>query len=506
MILHKEKIKLLVYIILLLGIIQTANYIAYHISSIGKESAAGNNQIESVNCNLNKIRQRGKLIALTDNSSTSYFVYKGEPMGYEFELLNSFAKSIGVSLEIVIARDMNEIFYELNNGTVDIVAANLTVTRERSETVSFTEPLMLSRQVLVQRKPGNWQKMSTSEMEKKLLRNTIELINKKIHVRCGSSFYSRLINLSEEIGGKINIVEAPGNQETEQLIGKVANGEIEYTIADENVALLNQTYYPDIDVRTAISFPQKISWATRKNSDELLNELNKWILKKETTLQSIVLYNKYFRSPKEAGKRMESDFFSQKGNKISVYDNLIKTHCKKVGWDWRLLASMIYQESHFDPYAQSWAGSYGLMQIIPATSLKYGIDSIAASPEESISAGTKYLTSIDHYWKDFVTDKSERIKFVLASYNVGLGHVIDARNLAMKYSRDPNIWEDNVGFFILQKSNPRFYNDPIVKYGYCRGQEPSNYVKEILTRFEHYKNVIDVSHPEGVIAGVIHEN
>ena len=146
------------------------------------------------------------------------------------------------------------------------------------------------------------------------------------------------------------------------------------------------------------------------------------------------------------------------------------------------------------------------MQIIPSTSFKYGIDSISASPRESIEAGTKYLLNMNNYWKDFIFEKNERIKFVLASYNVGLGHVIDGRNLAIKYSKDPNKWEDNVAYFVLQKSKPMFYNDLVVKFGYCRGQEPCNYVKEILNRYEHYKNVIDIKYPKGIIATVIHKN
>ena len=489
----KKRIAAILFI--LLGII----YMKYYSYKESNEPKPYNSSSVTA-LDLNKIKQRGKFIALTDNSSTSYFVYKGEPMGYEYELLNAFSKHIGVELEIVIVKNMNTIFDQLNNGEADIIAANLTVTKERAQKVNFTEPLLLTRQVLIQRKPENWQTMTSGEIDKKLIRNTIEIIDKEVHVRKGSSFYSRLLSLSEEVGGKINIIEAPGDNDTEQLISKVASGEIDYTIADENVALLNQTYYPEIDVKTPISFPQKISWAVRKDSPDLLRELNLWLNDDKNTHQYAVLYNKYFQDPKEAGKRIESEFFSNKGSKISVYDDMIKTYSLKIDWDWRLLASMICQESRFNPSAQSWAGAYGLMQIIPATSIRYGIDSIAATPQQSIRAGTSYLLSIDKYWKDYIEDKNERIKFVLASYNVGLGHVIDARNLAIKYNKDPNTWSGNVAEFLLKKSMPKYFNDPIVKYGYCRGQEPYNYVKQILNRFEHYKNVIDTAGNQEIIA------
>ena len=465
------------------------------------KSAAGTTKSAAADFDLDKIKKRGKIIVLTDNNSTSYFMYRGEPMGFEFELLYSFAKQNGLELEMGVTRDMNKIFDPLDKGEVDIVAANLTVTKDRCEKVSFTEPLLYTKQVLIQRKPNGWEKMPQAEVEKKLIRNSTELIGKKIHVRKESSFYARLKSFSDEIGGKIDIVEASGDNYTEQLIEKVANGEIDYTVADENVALINQTYYSNIDVQTAISLPQRIAWATRKNSPLLLNELNNWIKNKKNTTEYTFIFNKYFKNPKAVERRMESDeFFSLTGDKISVYDERIKYYSKAIGWDWRLLASMICQESRFDPAAQSWTGAYGLMQIIPATSLRYGIDSIAATPEQSLRAGTAYLMRIDNYWKDYIKDKDERIKFVLASYNVGLGHVIDARTLTIKYNRKPNLWDNHVAYFLLQKSKPRFYADPVVKFGYCRGEQPYNYVKEILSRFEHYKNFIELeSDPESAV-------
>lgn len=456
-----------------------------------------------VDFDLDKIKKRGKIIVLTDNNSTNYFVYRAEPMGFEFELLYAFAKQNGLELEMEVTRDMNKIMDQLNRGEVDLIAANLTVTKDRTEKVNFTEPLLYTRQVLIQRKPDGYEKESYNTIEKALIRNLSDLVGKKVYVRKESSFYNRLQNLSDEIGGKIDIVEVSGDHDTEELIVKVANGEIDYTIADENVALINQTYYPNIDIKTAISLPQRIAWAVRKNSPQLLNELNVWIKNKVSTPEYANIFNKYYRNPKAAGRRMDSEYFSLTGDRISVYDELIKKYSPKIDWDWRLLASMVCQESRFDPTAQSWMGAYGLMQIIPATSMRYGIDSIAATPEQSLNAGTSYLKRLDNYWKDYISDRDERIKFVLASYNVGLGHVIDARTLTIKYNRKPNLWDNHVAYFLLQKSKPNFYNDAVVKFGYCRGQQPYNYVKEILNRYEHYKNLIRSEHqPESVIARV----
>jgi membrane-bound lytic murein transglycosylase F len=438
---------------------------------------------------LNEIKQRGKLIALTDNSSTSFYIYKGDSMGYEYELLNSFAKEIGVTLQLVIAKDMNTVFSSLNNGDVDIVAANLTVTKERLNLVDFSDPLMLVPQVLVQRKPEGWENMTQSELKEKLIRNTVDLSGKSIHVRKGSSFYSRLVSLSEEIGEKINIIEVPGEWNTEELISKVASGEIDYTIADENVAMSNQTYYANIDVETPISFPQKIAWAIRKESPQLMSSLNQFIASKKDSKEDLAVFSKYFKAKKRGPARGVGKFVSYADGIISEYDDLIKTYSKKIGWDWQLLASLIYQESNFSPTARSWAGANGLMQLVPQTAKHYGLDTIDATAEQSIIAGTDYILDLERYWKKYISKKEERIKFVLASYNAGLGHVVDARNLALKYGKNPDVWDDNVDYMILQKSNPLIYNDPVVKCGYCRGQETSAYVREILNRYNHYKNI-----------------
>ncbi|HET7818932.1 MAG TPA: transglycosylase SLT domain-containing protein, partial [Bacteroidia bacterium] len=250
------------------------------------------------------------------------------------------------------------------------------------------------------------------------------------------------------------------------------------------------TYYSQIDIRTAISFPQKIAWAVNKNTPDLLNSLNKWIELQKGTADFAYLYVKYFKNPKE---RNNSEYASFRGNKISPYDDMIIAYSREIGWDWRLLASMIYQESRFDPNAESWAGACGLMQMTHSTAQLYGLDTCAATPIQSIDAGTKHIIDLDNYWKKILPNSYERTKFVLASYNAGLGHVIDARKLAEKYGYNPNLWTNNVEKFILLKSKPQYYNDPVVKCGYCRGNEPYNYVRKILERYEHYVNVIPVN-------------
>lgn len=444
---------------------------------------------DPVEFDLDKILARDTLRAIVDNSSTSFFIYKGQPMGFEYELLGLLSKNLGVNLKLLTTPSIDEAFRMLNTGDGDIIAYNLSITAERKKIVKFTQSYYTSRQVLVQRKPDNWRQMKLHEIEDQLIRNQVDLINKEVTVRRGSSFVERLQNLSEEIGGDIKIVEASEEDDTESLIRKVATGEIKYTIADDDIALVNASYYPNIDIGTPVSFPQRIAWAVRSNSDSLLNAINRWlsVVTKEPTFN--VTYNKYFRNHRMALIRATSDYSSIQGGQISDYDDLIKQWADSLGWDWKLLASQIYQESKFNPRAESWAGALGLMQLVPETGHQYGAKNLF-SPVQSIKAGVRYLRYLEKVWSPTITDPTERIKFVLASYNVGLGHVIDARNLAQKYGKDPTVWDYNVAYYLLHKSNPQYYKDPVVEWGYCKGEEPIEYVNEILNRYDIYKQLL----------------
>jgi len=437
---------------------------------------------------LKEITERGKLVAITDYNSTSYFVYRGEPMGYQFELLNSFAKHLDVKVEVLIDNELNSAFERLNSGECDLLALDLTITRDRSKLVDFSNPLAQTRQVLVQRKPDNWRRMSTwDEVESHLLRNQLDLAGKIIHIQNNSSFLPRLYNLQEEIGDTIYIIEDP-ERTVEQLIKMVVTGEIEYTIADEHIALVNHKYYPDIDVNTPVSFPQNVAWAVKKDSKELQAEINLWLEGFKRSKESVFIYNKYFKNPRSV-RIAQSEYYSVTGGKISQYDDIIREQSVILDWDWRLLASLIYQESGFNPDVKSWMGAFGLMQLMPATAEKFGVDSLS-HPRENIEAGVKFLKWLDAQFVEMIEDENERRKFVIASYNVGIAHVFDAMRLAEKYGKNPNVWKDNVDYFILNKSDPKYYTDAVVYYGYARGEEPFNFVYEILERFDHYKNVI----------------
>ena len=446
-------------------------------------------QISPVELDLEKIQEKKKLTALTLNSSTSYFVYRGQAMGYEYELLKRFTQSIGVELEIKIIPDVNAMFDLLNKGEGDIIACNLSITQDRRKLAAFSEPYNFTRQVLVQHLPEGSDTMTTKEINQRLVTSPIDLIGKKVYVNRSSSFFSRLENLQNEIGGDIDIVSVPGYIGTEKLIKKVANGDIAYTVADDNIAKLNATYYPNIDISVQLSFPQQIAWATRKNSPKLLRAINDWFEEDRKKSVYAYIYNKYFKASKEQWEKFNSEYSSLKGNRISAYDDYIKEYSKIIDWDWRLLAAQMYQESKFKEDAISWTGAFGLMQFMPSTAAMYDIDP-SSPPEEQIRAAILYISWLDDFWKERIYDPNERIKFILASYNVGLGHVIDATNLAVYLGYDPVKWENNVAECILLKSDRKYYQSDLVKHGYCRGEEPYTYVKKIMYQYDHYKKVI----------------
>ncbi|MFK5879050.1 MAG: transporter substrate-binding domain-containing protein [Flavobacteriaceae bacterium] len=437
---------------------------------------------------LGAILKDGKLRVSTSYSSTSYFLYRGETLGFEYEMLSRFAKHLGVELEIVVATDIDSLIPNLIVGKVDLMGHGLTITKNRQQQVAFSEPIYLTHQVLVQKKPENWRKMKLHEIDEYLIRDVVDLEGKTISVRAKTSYYERLKNLSEEIGASITIEKLDGTLTTDEIIEMVADGQIEYTISDENLASLLAASYPILDVRVPVGLLQKSAWAVRKNSPKLLSKLDSWLIDFKKTADYNVIYKKYFKNKRSFRKRVKSDFYSLKTNSISKYDDLVKKESEKLGWDWRLVSALIYQESQFEVHAKSWVGAGGLMQMMPATAKEMGVKN-RFDPEDNLAGGTKYLKVLFNRF-DKIIDEEQRIKFAMASYNCGYSHVLDAQKLAKENGLEYLKWDDNVAEMILALSSPENYNKSFIKYGYVRGIEPYTYVKEIFERYTHYRGFI----------------
>ncbi len=448
------------------------------------EKSADKERIESATkvSDFARIKKTGILKAVVDYNSSNYFIYRGRPMGFEYELLQDLCEVLGVNLEIVVSNDIGETFNGLKNNRFDLVAQNLTITGKRNKDFDFTVPIIQTQQVLVQREK------SVNKNGVDYINSVLDLANKKIYVPKNSAYYQRLLNLSEEIGGNIEIV-SDSVYSAEELISRVAKGIIDYTICDENIGKLNKFYYPNIDISLRVSFQQNIAWAVRKGSEEWKAYLDNWINEIKDTRKFNFLYYKYFESPRLA-ERKDSEFNSLSGGKISKYDKMIKEIAMQYNWDWRLISAIIYHESRFNEEAGSWIGAYGLMQLMPVVAENYGIENIE-DPRQNVKGGILLLNSLNDRFLESIPDSAQRIKFVLAAYNIGLGHVYDAQRLAKKYGKNPQIWENNVDFYLQNKSNEKYFKDEVVRYGYCRGEEATNFVRNVTNNYNQYKNVID---------------
>jgi len=446
-----------------------------------RNSGRKNNDLAHLQNDFSRIKETGVLRAAVDYNSSNYFIYRGKPMGFEYELLQSLCNDLEIKLEIVVSNNLRESFDGLNSTRFDLIAQNLTITKQRTTEIDFTTPIEQTRQVLVQREK------SDKTGDSIFVNSVLELPNKKVHVQKNSAHYQRIINLSEEIGGNIDVV-VDSVFAVEELIAKVAKGEIDYTVCDENIGKLNKFYYPNLDVSLQISFPQNIAWAVRKGSSEWKAYLDKWITEFKETRKYHHIYYKYFESPRII-ERMTSEFNSISGGRISKYDGMIKEIAGEFNWDWRLISAIIYHESRFNENAGSWTGAYGLMQIMPATAEAFGVENIE-NPKQNVKGGILLLNSLNNQFLKVIPDSTERVKFVLAAYNIGLGHVNDAQRLAKKYGRNPLVWEDNVDFYLQGKSEEEYFKDEVVRWGYCRGEEATNFVRNVTNNYNQYLNII----------------
>lgn len=445
------------------------------------------------------------LHVLVTFNSTGYFIYRGETMGYEYELLSRFAAESKLKLHVIVVRDSDEMFTRLNAGDGDVVAAQLAATTNVSQ-VAESHALYETAPVVVQRRGENApatpalttamerEERETSpspvEIRARLVATPEELAGMRVHVPRTSPYRPRLLELNEALTQDIDVVEV--DETSDHLIQRLSEGDIAYTVAAENLAALKAGEYTNLVIKPQIGPPQPVVWAVRRNAPQLLAALDRFIDAKRKSGLLAVLYRKYFLDRRGFQKRAQSPYLATETGALSPYDEWFREYAKIPGWDWRLLAAQAFQESRFNTSARSWAGAVGLMQIMPRTARQLRVN--ASDPRQSIEGACRYLWSIDDQLKDAVPDESERIKFILGAYNVGLGHVQDAQRLAKKYGDDPRSWSD-VGYWLIRKSKRAFYNDPVVRHGFCRGTEPVAYVDEIVARWEKYRDAAPNAEP-----------
>lgn len=431
-----------------------------------------------VTTDLDGIKKRGVLRVLTRNSPVSYFLHRGEQAGFDYQMAKLAAEALKVRLEVVVPPTYEQLIPWLKEGRGDVIAAALTVTGERAKQVAFSKPYLYADEVLVQR-AGAAKPASLAELK-----------GKAIHLRRSSSHFASLSALAAEHG--FTLVEEPEDMDTETLVDRVARGEIPYTVTDSHILAAERVYRDDVEA--ALTVPGQgtpagkdghhgIAFAVRQDNPKLRAFLDGFVQKTYRGIDYNMARRRYFE-----GRRSEAPTTAEAAaaGAISPYDPLVQSYSARYGLDWRLMVAQMFQESRFDPKARSWVGAQGLFQVMPATGKELGFKKLE-DPEQGIHAGVKYMHQLIGRIAPEIPFK-QRLRFALAAYNAGLGHVLDARRLAQEQGLDPNRWFGNVEKTMLLLEKPKFYRR--ARHGYCRGSEPVKYVSEIQTRYSNYTAVV----------------
>jgi len=415
---------------------------------------------------LEEIKESGKITVITRNNAHCYYTYRDKPMGFEYDLAKAFSDYLGVSLNVVTSH-WEKLFDVLNGGGGDFIAASLTITPSREKLIDFSdEYLAIQQQAVIHTSNYNTRKIE-------------DLKGKTIHIRRGTSYEERLNELKNE--GLDITIQLHEDTPTEELIRMVAEKEIEVTIADSNVAFLNRRYYPDVKIAFPIEEQQSLAWAVKKGEAGLQKAINEFLkkIKKDGTFAKI--YKKYYSNVEIFDYVDLKKYHRRLKTRLPKYKEIIKRAAEKHGFDWRLIAAMVYQESHFNPRARSFTGVRGMMQLTLDTAKDMGIEN-RLDPKQSIIGGVKYLKS---FIRGMMMAKDpDRVLITLASYNVGYGHILDAQKIAKENNLDPNSWVSLQEILPLLRYR-KYYKK--TKNGYCRGTEPVRYVNRIMTYYEILK-------------------
>jgi membrane-bound lytic murein transglycosylase F len=262
-------------------------------------------------------------------------------------------------------------------------------------------------------------------------------------------------------------------------------------VVDHHEYLIMEVFFPELNKTSVIAKDQPVSFAFHPDLKDLREDFDKWFIHwKEKRSDYATIFKKYRQLLEVNRKKMRYEKPELILGKISKYDKLVQDHSKLNEFDWLLISALIYQESRFRPDAESPVGARGLMQLMPSVATTYKVNfQNLNDPRKNVALGTRYLRYLYNYYdKDSTLTRDNKIKFTLASYNAGLGHIIDARALAKKHNMDPNVWDGNVAEMLTKKHLGEFNRDPVVRYGHFRGWETYGYVKNIMMYYDHYQD------------------
>lgn len=415
---------------------------------------------------LEQVQREGVLRVVTRNAPTTYYIGSEGPVGPEYDLARGFAEFLGVELEIYTVDNLSQVLPAVTSGRAHVAAAGLTITPAREQEVEFGPVYRRVTQQLVYRR-GSWRP-----------RELDQVIGGRLEVVAGSSYVDTLEELRLSLPG-LTWLEHP-TAETQELLAQVADGVIDFTVADSTAVLVNRYFHPDIRVAMDVSEPQPIAWAFRGGEDRSLLEQAEAFFAEAAANGTIAeLMDRYYGHTDRFDYVGTRTFLRHVEDRLPEYQAWFQQAAAEHGFDWRLLAALAYQESHWNPRAVSPTGVRGLMMLTQDTADAMGVTD-RNDPEQSIRGGAAYLRRVIGKIPERIPEP-DRTWMALAAYNMGMGHLEDARVLTEKQGGDPDLWRD-VEQRVELLSQEKWHSQ--TRYGYARGHEARQFVANIQSYYE----------------------
>lgn len=410
-------------------------------------------------------KMTGHITMVTRNSPTTYYEDRNGPTGYEYELAKAFAEFLGVELRVVIADNTPDIFRTLETGKAAFAAAGLAQTPSRNRWIRFSQPYKEVTELVIYRRGG-------------LKPNTpTDLVQGKLMVSAASSHAEHLLSLQQHIPG-LSWGES-ADFEVSDLLQMVSSGTLDYTIVDSNEFRMLKAYFPTLDVAFESPNPHALAWAfSYSRDDSIYQAANRFFTAAQDSNLLATLSERFYGHLDTLDYVGANHFLRQTHQKLDTYRDHFTHAAHSHNFDWRLLAAVSYQESHWNPRAKSYTGVRGMMMLTRTTAKELGIKN-RLDPKQSIQGGSLYLARLRERLEEVA--EPDRTWLALAAYNVGFGHLQDARKLTVKAGGNPNLWMD-VKEALPLLSQKRYYKH--TQYGFARGQEPVDYVQNIRRYYD----------------------
>jgi membrane-bound lytic murein transglycosylase F len=415
---------------------------------------------------LSRILDQGYIEVVSRNGPTSYYLEKGEPSGFEFALAQEFAADLGVKLEFQAEHTVADVLLEIRRGQAHVAAAGLTVTAQRQQEFAFSPPYQQIEPHFIYR--------SGSRKPRELA----DLVGAKLVVAADSRHIETLGSLRElepELGwSEITTTDSA------ELMDMVSSGDVDYALVDSNDFNANLSFYPKLRIGFSLEHKDELAWLfpAGEDSERLRQRAEAFFERVQADGTLAQLREQYFGYAWGANPVGTQTFNRNIERKLPKYEALIRQVAQEYQLDWHLLAAIAYQESHWNPKARSPTGVRGLMMLTLNTAREMGVEN-RLDPQQSLQGGARYFKKLKRRLPEDILEP-DRTWFALAAYNIGRGHLEDARVITERQGGDPHLWEDLEKYLpLLQKS--QYYRN--TRHGYARGSEPVSYVKNIRNYF-----------------------